>query len=188
MITEEKAIEILDELISQVKQINNRDTTGFNDWKTATLLTLKRMFPTNENLHLEFEKLNAFFHFLGDTSNVESVKKTAVTLLEVEKKNIIQFGFVPAKQHPTKNSGGVHVNVNQTNTQTQQIEIELKFIIETLKEELRKAEFEELKAIIESNQTPEEKKESVLSKLKSFGSDVLSNIVAGIITNPQLWQ
>ena len=36
-------------------------------------------------------------------------------------------------------------------------------------------------------ETPEEKKVKLIDKIKSFGSDIASNIVAGILTNPAIF-
>lgn len=46
----------------------------------------------------------------------------------------------------------------------------------------------ELLAIAEETLDPQEARKSIFAKLKDFGEDVAANIVANIMTNPQVWQ
>ena len=46
----------------------------------------------------------------------------------------------------------------------------------------------ELKEVLDENKEDAEKaRKGIIEKLKSFGSDVASNIVANILTNPVIW-
>ena len=46
---------------------------------------------------------------------------------------------------------------------------------------------EEIKEIITNEPNPIQAKTKLIDKIKSFGSDVTSNIIANIITNPAIW-
>ena len=46
----------------------------------------------------------------------------------------------------------------------------------------------ELKAILESSDEPEKKTKRFIDKIKSFGSDVASNILANLLTNPKVYE
>ena len=46
----------------------------------------------------------------------------------------------------------------------------------------------QLKEILESNQEPKEKKKTFVEKMKSFGSDVASNILANLLTKLKVYE
>lgn len=96
---------------------------------------------------------------------------------------------------PTRNSGNdKSVNVNTTVTQsqeqkqTQQQDVIIKILIEAAKDELTGKQFKELLSIAKKTKDPVEAHKSIFAKLKEFGEDVVANIVANIMTNPQVWQ
>lgn len=87
------------------------------------------------------------------------------------------------KETKHEHSSAVTVNVNQTQNQNQEINI----FIDAIADELTGKQYKELKSIAQDNPNPENSKRKIIEKLKSFGSDVLSNIVANIVTNPSVW-
>ena len=86
-------------------------------------------------------------------------------------------------QYPNENGQKIHLNVFQTNNNTQKINLSV--ILNQLEKELSSNQIEELQNILNSNSP--DKKQKVLNKLKSFGSDVCANIIAGILTNPGIF-
>lgn len=80
-------------------------------------------------------------------------------------------------------SSAVTVNINQSQTQNQEINI----FIDAISDELTGKQYKELKSIAQEESNPDTSKQKIVEKLRSFGSDVLSNIVANIITNPSIW-
>lgn len=72
-----------------------------------------------------------------------------------------------------------NINVNQTQT------VIVDIVIEALKEEIGKQGLNTLKDV--SGETKEEITKNVFAKLKTFGIDTLSNIMANIVTNPAIW-
>ena len=61
-------------------------------------------------------------------------------------------------------------------------------VITTIKDDLTGRQIKELKAVVEEADNDLQKaRPSILDKLKSFGTDVASNIVANILTNPMIW-
>lgn len=72
----------------------------------------------------------------------------------------------------------ITINQNQTQNQTQTFSI----ILETLKKELRGKDYQEIETIISSNYSKEEKKKKLITKLMSFGENILAGIVATLIT------
>lgn len=77
------------------------------------------------------------------------------------------------------------ININNVLSQNQTLNISL--FIEAIKDELSGKQIKELKDIESSESDPIKKKEKIITKIKSFGSDILSNIVANILTNPTIW-
>lgn len=87
-----------------------------------------------------------------------------------------------------QNKADMVLNVYQTNTQTQTVSINVDMVFEALKDELRKSEIEELLEILNQEVDEEVKKKSFKEKIKSFGADVSSNVLATILTNPQVFE
>ena len=56
------------------------------------------------------------------------------------------------------------------------------------KDELNGKQRRELLEIAENTKDPKEAQKRIFTKLKDFGEDVAANIVANIMTNPQVWQ
>ena len=79
----------------------------------------------------------------------------------------------------------VMVTVNQSQIQNQSQEINI--FLDSIADELTGKQYKELKAIAQEEPNPEKSKQKVVEKLKSFGSDILSNILANIVTNPSVW-
>ena len=89
------------------------------------------------------------------------------------------------KEAKQEHSSAVTVNVNQSQTQNQSQEINI--FLESIADELTGKQYKELKSIAQEEPNPEKSKQKIVEKLKSFGRDILSNIVANIITNPSVW-
>ncbi len=96
------------------------------------------------------------------------------------------------KEKRTADKGGnIHININNSNTQSQnqQMSIAVNIFLEAIKDDLTGKQQKELKAIIEEADGDMKKAHpSLVEKLKSFGSDVSSNIVANLLTNPAIWE
>lgn len=73
---------------------------------------------------------------------------------------------------------------SQSQSQTQVIDI----ILETIKSGLTDRQREEIKEIIEKYKNePQNAKSVVFERIKSFGYDIASNVLANVITNPNVW-
>ncbi len=89
------------------------------------------------------------------------------------------------KAHKPETVVNIHQNQHQVQSQSQEIAITI--FLESIKDELTGKQFKEIKAIVAEEPEPEKAKSKVIEKLKSFGEDVLTNIVANVITNPSIW-
>lgn len=184
---EAKAIQAIDNKLEALSQLN--ETREFNVWQKETVLTLINIYSESDKRIKSFEEIRSYqnFGFTG-IDRFPEAKLEAEAILKSLIKDITDFGIV--KSDPKSKSGGINVNVNQHNSQNQStsVSIQLDFLIEALKDELKGAQVKELKAIIESDETPEVKRKSFVDKIKSFGLDVTSNILANILTNPQVYE
>lgn len=84
----------------------------------------------------------------------------------------------------------VTTTINNTNTQSQNQAqtIAVEFFLEAIKDDLTGRQIKELKEVVTaSNGNLQKARPGIIEKLKSFGADVVSNIVANLITNPAIW-
>ena len=89
------------------------------------------------------------------------------------------------KNNPSK------INIINQNAQYQNQEqiqsIAINFFIEAIKEELNGRQIKEIKDIFTNEPDSQKAKIKLLDRIKSFGSDVASNVLANILTNPAIW-
>lgn len=82
------------------------------------------------------------------------------------------------------NKISIHTNVKQEQTQNQTQAVNV--LENTLKDSFAPYQLEELKEILKTDQPREDKRKSLMEKLKSFGSDVASGVMANILSNPEV--
>ena len=98
----------------------------------------------------------------------------------------------PATEKKGKGKDALNVvtTINNTNSQSQSQEqsLAVELFIEAIKDDLTGRQIKELKAVVENADNDLQKaRPGILAKLKEFGADVASNIVANILTNPIIW-
>jgi hypothetical protein len=186
MITSEIAIEAMLEKLEEMKTVDN--SGHFNIWRNTTIGTLKRIVPQNITIINQLDSLRASAP-IGNGDYTSSAKKGAKILLESLIGDLKKFGIEEIR-NLTNDKPSLNVNVNQHNNQTQStsVTINIDFLIEILKGELRTSEIDEVKEILESEDEPKEIKRKFIDKIKSFGSDVATNILANILTNPAIYE
>jgi hypothetical protein len=185
MISPEKAIEAIREKIVEIDSIKFYDQ--FYPWQKGTIGTLKRVVPYNSTIIQHLSEIDSRGNYGGDMK--ESAKRDSKQILESLIKDIERFGLEePPKE--IKSNELIKVDVKQHNHQNHSTKVSINFnlIIDSLKYGLSGSQIEELKEILESNQEPKKKKKTFVEKLNSFGSDVASNILANILTNPKVYE
>ena len=90
--------------------------------------------------------------------------------------------LVHRKKDNDKISIQTNVKQEQTQNQTQTVNV----LEAALKDSFAPYQLEELKEILKSDQPREDKRKSLMEKLKSFGSDVASGALANILSNPEV--
>ena len=187
MIKPESAIDALNKKVGELSDINDKD--AFNIWQKSTSSTLQNIYPSNEDIKRKFEDISAIHRTLRSVDDVtHKAKKEANSYLQSLISDVHHFGL--PHLNTVSKSDKVSVIVTQENNQNQStsISINIDFIIDVLKGELRTSEIEEVKEILESDDEPKEKKKKFIDKIKTFGNDVASNILANILTNPQVYE
>jgi hypothetical protein len=174
----EKQIELIKKQLSKLEN-NDLDLSG---WKSSTIIILSRIFGDNYQGIKAIENIKYSSGFIGSVhwDNLASCKKQGKDILEACITELETFGQPESKKN--ENSG---ININLTQNQNQSVDINL--IIGALEDELTESQLIELKEIINSGEQKSEKKKKLIDKLKSFGCDVASNVLAKILTNPNVW-
>ena len=132
-----------------------------------------------------------------DVSEFEIISKQEITPGQQQRLLAIleAFAYLPTivpQKNEKKTGKGVNItaNINNTNSQEQSQEqsLAISLFIEAIKDDLTGRQIKELKDVVNRYSNDEDKKRNgIIAKLKSFGSDVAANIVANIITNPTIW-
>ena len=177
-----KAIQAIQNKLDALIQL--RETKQFNVWQKETVLTLINIYSESDKRIKSFEGIYSFHY----SDRFPDAKLEAEAILKSLVNDIKDFGIV--KSDSNSKMERINLNVNQHNTQNQStsVSINIDFILDVLKGELRNSEIEEVKDILESDDEPKEKKKKFIDKVKSFGSDVASNILANILTNPKVYE
>lgn len=151
----------------------------YENWKATALRFIRVNYPNDKSIS-EFE---------GLSSDKISPTNHAKMLALAKALNIIpQTSTSLAKPQKKDNGFTINVNQNQSQVQNQEQNIAINIFVESIKDELTGKQQKEIKEIIEAHKDkPEEAKPKIIEKIKSFGENVLSNILANIITNPHIF-
>lgn len=150
----------------------------YETWKNMTIRFLSVNFPGDRCIN-DFEKTSEEFS--------KSYKSPIVfdKMLGILNSCLIIPQVPIASKEASMIDKSIHVNVNQNQSQQQTIAFEI--FVEAIKDELTGKQQKEIKEIITNEPNPIQVKTKLIDKIKSFGSDVTSNIIANIITNPAIW-
>jgi hypothetical protein len=187
MITVDKAIKAVKEKIELISKI--RDYREFDTWQNMTSVTLTNIYPEKKDVVEKFHSIvSKQFEYKGNGDRTPTAKREAQEYLENIIKDLENFG-VPVSIKPSEDkSVKLHVNQSSNQTQTTSVSVGIELIFDVIKGELRNSEIEQLKEILDSKEDVKTKKKNFIEKIKSFGSDVSSNILANLLTNPQVYE
>lgn len=165
MENQEKVVELLQGQIQKLDEIGN----DLTPWETNTNRILRRAF-SDPNIDVYNHRS---YSLDGDNSYAKRQLKELLNgyILEIK-----ELGLPIVKE---SNRIGNQINISNN--------INISIIIETLKQELSGKQISDLRSAYENGGNAEEKKNNVLAVLKKFGSDVASNILANILTNPVIF-
>ena len=97
---------------------------------------------------------------------------------------------ITEKKGKEKDAINVVTTINNSNSQSQSQEqsLAVELFIEAIKDDLTGRQIKELKSVVaEADNDLHKARPSIIAKLKEFGTDIASNIVANILTNPMIW-
>jgi len=187
--TKEELISKIEELILKGQELKNSiylfgQDAFFNYYKSSKeeeykkwIQSIKRlidtMFPSSK------ERLKPYADKITPENHME-----ILGLLE----GIKIFPYEPENEIKGKSSDRITINNNQNNIQNNTQQVIFNIFIDAIRDEITGKELKELKEIMKNyEKNPEETKSTLLEKIKGFGKDVLSNIMANIITNPDFY-
>ncbi|MBQ7855905.1 MAG: peptide chain release factor 1 [Alistipes sp.] len=155
---------------------------NYHLWVETTKRYIRQHFP-NDPAIKEFETLS--------TKEIEPEQQKRLVAI------IAALAIIPASapHQRTKTTHkevdkGVNITINNTNSQSQSQEqsMAVELFIEAIKDDLTGRQIKELKSVVaEADNDLQKARPSIIAKLKEFGTDVASNIVANLLTNPMIW-
>ena len=165
--------------------ISNFHYYSYGDKEEEYLLWLAK---TQRFLEITFPNDKHVLEFL-EVSNNQELSPTQQKVIVVILKAFLEYPtVVPNKLEQKHNS----ITIQNTNTnaqsQSQKQSLAIHLFIEAIKDDLTGCQIKELKEIVaKENNDLQKARPNILAKLKEFGVDILSNVVANILTNPTIW-
>jgi len=180
-ITKAQAIKSLQRRIDLLDSIRSGDE--YIGWKMVSIDYLHRILPKNHPAHSTLISIKN--SSLAITPAISFSKFLFLGLID----EIKDFGLPDFDLEIRENSGvNVAVSNNNHQTQTTTVLLSIEILLKVFKDELGDSKIEELKEILSAQTDPKETKRKFIEKLKSFGENVSSNILANLVTNPSVWQ
>lgn len=157
-----------------------KDNSHYIKWLEKTKRFLNNLFPDDKSVD-DFEDISK-----KDLSPEQQTKLLAILEAFLEYPNVIR------KTKPIKGAKSININnnINNTNTQSQKQSQQqaIEIFTEAIKDQLTGSQLKEIKQVVDETKGDLEKaKPKIINKLKSFGENIASNIIANIITNPTIF-
>ena len=198
-ITLESLIQEQKERISQLKYEPGSPDNFYLDcfyYYEDTDEYLRWLATTKRYLGINFSKDKdvAEFDAVGREKLSPEQQKKLLAILEAfaSLPNIIPDTRITEKKGKERNPINVTTTINNSNQQSQSQKQEqnlaVELFIEAIKDDLTGRQIKELKQVVaDADNDLQKARPGLIAKLKSFGSDVASNILANILTNPTIW-
>jgi hypothetical protein len=164
-----KEIELLEE---QIKKLENKDF-DLDAWKQYTIVILARIFGDNNQKISQIEKIEYDYSSwsLRDTSGkssyLETCKKLGREVLLASIDELKAFGPPSMNQSDEK-----HIPVD--------------IISESMEDALRVSQFRELKKLVNSAKSKQEKMKALGELLKDLDKEAALDIILKILSNPKM--
>lgn len=157
------------------------DMDNYHIWLATTKRYLGSHYPQDKDV-AEFERISKE-HLSPNQQN------KLLGILEAFAKIP---AIIPDNLQDKKGNGAIQVTTNVSNsnsqTQSQQQTLAVELFLEAIKDDLTGRQIKELKTVVaEAGNDLQKARPGIIEKLKSFGADVASNIVANLLTNPAIW-
>lgn len=167
---------------------NNLFTYSYDDkereyilWLTKTQRLLEILFPNDKHVN----------EFIEISNNCDLSPFQQDSLLAILKAFMTFPTIVPTQLEQQKQD---MITINNTNansntqSQSQEQALAIHLFIEAIKDDLTGRQIKELKEIVaEADNDLQKARPNILTKLKEFGVDVISNVLTNVLTNPTIW-
>lgn len=163
------------------------DSEAYQKWLAKTKRFIAINYPSDKYVN-EFEVVSN-----GNKSPEQQKKLLAILEAFAVLPTVIpdnRITQVAEKKGDGKDSINVVTTINNSNSQSQDQgqSLAVELFIEAIKDDLTGRQIKELKAVVaDVNNDLQKARPGIITKLKEFGGDVASNIVANILTNPSIW-
>ena len=154
-------------LQGQIDKLKAKDF-DLDAWKKYTIIILARIFGDNSQKVQQIENIEYDYSSwsLRDTSGtseyLDTCKKLGREIIQASIDELNTLGLPETAENPDE---FYHT------------------IMDALQDELKGSQVKELRQILSTTDSPEEKREKVLEKLKSYGSEVAQDILSHILTS-----
>lgn len=163
------------------------DMEAYHKWLATTKRFIEIQYP-NDKYVVEFCEISKQVTFPSQQQKLLAILEAFAQLPVVVHDNHV--AKVDDKLDKVIDTINVTTNINNTNSQTQSQKqsLAVQLFIEAIKDDLTGRQIKELKAVVEdTNNDLQMARSGIIAKLKEFGTDVASNIVANLLINPKIW-
>lgn len=161
-----------------------QDMDSYYSWREKAKRLIEINYPGDKHIE-EFERISN-----QDIGPDQQKKLLAILETFAALPIVIPCTKSSIKQDHKQSPINVTTNINNANSQTQnqQQSFAAELFLEAIKDNLTGRQIKELKEVVtEADNDLEKARPGIIEKLKSFGTDVVSNIVANILTNTAIW-
>ena len=160
---------------------------AYHKWLAMTKRYIEIQYP-NDKYVVEFCEVSKQVTYPTQQQKLLALLEAFALLpVVVPDNHIVQ---VTDRSDTARDTINVTTNINNTNSQSQNQEqsMAVQLFIEAIQDDLTGRQIKELKTVVaDANNDLQIARPGIIAKLKEFGSDVLSNIVANVLTNPVIW-
>ena len=163
------------------------NSESYQRWLATTKRFIGIMYPDDKDVN-EFESISKEKLGPEQQKRLLAILEAFAALPTVIPDN--RTTQITEKKGKGKDAINVITTINNSNSQSQSQEqsLAVELFIEAIKDDLTGRQIKELKSVVaEADNNMQKARPSIIAKLKEFGADVASNIVANILTNPMIW-
>lgn len=163
------------------------DSESYQKWLATTKRFISIKYPNDKDVN-EFDAISKEELGPEQQKRLLAILEAFAVLPTVIPDN--RTTQVTEKKGKGKDAINVITTINNSNSQSQSQEqsMAVELFIEAIKDDLTGRQIKELKSVVaEADNDLQKARPSIIAKLKEFGTDVASNIVANLLTNPMIW-
>ena len=163
------------------------DSESYQKWLATTKRFISIKYPNDKDVN-EFDSISKEKLGPEQQKRLLAILEAFAALPTIIPDN--RTTQITEKKGKGKDAINVITTINNSNSQSQSQEqtLAMELFIEAIKDDLTGRQIKELKAVVaEANNDLPKARPGILAKLKEFGADVASNIVANLLTNPMIW-